>query len=198
MPNISEVTAPLDKLRFEGKLDKLWTSEQERAFEKIKALLSSAPLLYHPDLEQHFYVATDASNYSIGAVLYQVIKNETRYIGFMARSLSTSEKNYSTTKRELLAVIFALKKFHPFLWGNPFTLYTDHKALTYLHTQPVANAMMINWLDTILDYNFKIIHRPSIQNILPDALSRLFEPEKTLEGDNKTTKTIVTSQIINL
>ncbi|KAG1536218.1 hypothetical protein G6F49_013025 [Rhizopus delemar] len=115
----------------------------------------------------------------------------------MARSLSTSEKNYSTTKRELLAVIFALKKFHPFLWGNPFTLYTDHKALTYLHTQPVANAMMINWLDTILDYNFKIIHRPGIQNILPDALSRLFEPEKTLEGDNKTIKTIVTSQIIN-
>ncbi|KAG1535370.1 hypothetical protein G6F49_013187 [Rhizopus delemar] len=160
LPNISEVTAPLDKLRFEGKLDKLWTSEQESAFEKIKALLSSAPLLHHPDLEQPFYVATDASNYSIGAVLYQVIKNETRYIGFMARSLSTSEKNYSTTKRELLAVIFALKKFHPFLWGNPFTLYTDHKALTYLHTQPVANAMMINWLDTILDYNFKIIHRP--------------------------------------
>ena len=197
LPNISEVTAPLDKLRFEGKLDTLWTSEQERAFEKIKALLSSAPLLHHPDLEQPFYVATDASNYSIGAVLYQVIKNETRYIGFMARSLSTSEKNYSTTKRELLAVIFALKKFHPFLWGNPFTLYTDHKALTYLHTQPVANAMMINWLDTILDYNFKIIHRPGIQNILPDALSRLFEPEKTLEGDNKTIKTIVTSQIIN-
>ncbi|KAG1607076.1 hypothetical protein G6F46_012560 [Rhizopus delemar] len=57
--------------------------------------------------------------------------------------------------------------------------------------------MMINWLDTILDYNFKIIHRPGIQNILPDALSRLFEPEKTLEGDNKTIKTIVTSQIIN-
>ncbi|EIE79073.1 hypothetical protein RO3G_03778 [Rhizopus delemar RA 99-880] len=197
LPNISEVTAPLDKLRFEGKLDKLWTSEQESAFEKIKALLSSAPLLHHPDLEQPFYVATDASNYSIGAVLYQVIKNETRYIGFMARSLSSSEKNYSTTKRELLAVIFALKKFHPFLWGNPFTLYTDHKALTYLHTQPVANAMMINWLDTILDYNFKIIHRPGIQNILPDALSRLFEPEKTLEGDNKTIKTIVTSQIIN-
>ncbi|EIE79421.1 hypothetical protein RO3G_04126 [Rhizopus delemar RA 99-880] len=197
LPNISEVTAPLDKLRFEGKLDKLWTSEQESAFEKIKALLSSAPLLHHPDLEQPFYVATDASNYSIGAVLYQVVKNETRYIGFMARSLSTSEKNYSTTKRELLAVIFALKKFHPFLWGNPFTLYTDHKALTYLHTQPVANAMMINWLDTILDYNFKIIHRPGIQNILPDALSRLFEPEKTLEGDNKTIKTIVTSQIIN-
>ncbi|EIE92710.1 hypothetical protein RO3G_17422 [Rhizopus delemar RA 99-880] len=197
LPNISEVTAPLDKLRFEGKLDKLWTSEQESAFEKIKSLLSSAPLLHHPDLEQPFYVATDASNYSIGAVLYQVIQNETRYIGFMARSLSTSEKNYSTTKRELLAVIFALKKFHPFLWGNPFTLYTDHKALTYLHTQPVANAMMINWLDTILDYNFKIIHRPGIQNILPDALSRLFEPEKTLEGDNKTIKTIVTSQIIN-
>ncbi|CEG75193.1 hypothetical protein RMATCC62417_10278 [Rhizopus microsporus] len=88
----------------------------------------------------------------------------------MARSLSSSEKNYSTTKHELLVIIFALKKFHPFLWGNHFTLYTDHKALTFLHIQPTANAMMINWLDAILDYDFTIIRRPGIQNILPDAV----------------------------
>ncbi|KAG1270478.1 hypothetical protein G6F66_013803 [Rhizopus arrhizus] len=82
----------------------------------------------------------------------------------MARALSTSEKNYSTTIRELLAIVFALKKFHPFISGNPFILYTDHKALTYVHTQHAANSMMIQWLDTILDYDFKIIHRPGIQN----------------------------------
>ncbi|KAG1481714.1 hypothetical protein G6F54_013697 [Rhizopus delemar] len=115
----------------------------------------------------------------------------------MARALSTSEKNYSTTKRELLAIVFALKKFHPFLWGNPFTLYTDHKALTYIHTQPVANSMMIQWLDTILDYDFKIIHRPGIQNVLPDMLSRLFESERTLVGDKNQHKTWITPQVAN-
>ncbi|KAG1159609.1 hypothetical protein G6F36_014066 [Rhizopus arrhizus] len=198
LPNLSEVTAPLDKLRFEGKLtSKVWGQEQDDAFTKIKQLLASAPVLYHPDLSEPFYVATDASNYSIGAVLYQIIDKQIRHLGFMARALSTSEKNYSTTKRELLAIVFALKKFHPFLWGNPFTLYTDHKALTYIHTQPVANSMMIQWLDTILDYDFKIIHRPGIQNVLPDMLSRLFESERTLVGDKNQHKTWITPQVAN-
>ncbi|KAG1412531.1 hypothetical protein G6F58_007964 [Rhizopus delemar] len=100
-------------------------------------------------------------------------------------------------KRELLAIVFALKWFHPFLWGNPFTLYTDHKALTYIHTQPVANSMMIQWLDTILDYDFKIIHRPGIQNVLPDMLSRLFETERTLVGDKNQHRTWITPHIVN-
>ncbi|KAG1328484.1 hypothetical protein G6F62_008123 [Rhizopus arrhizus] len=198
LPNLSEVTAPLDKLRFEGKFtSKVWGQEQDDAFTKIKQLLASAPVLYHPDLNEPFYVATDASNYSIGAVLYQIIDKQICHLGFMARALSTSEKNYSTTKRELLAIVFALKKFHPFLWGNPFTLYTDHKALTYIHTQPVANSMMIQWLDTILDYDFKIIHRPGIQNVLPDMLSRLFETERTLVGDKNQHRTWITPHIVN-
>lgn len=100
----------------------------------------------------------------------------------MARSLSKSERNYSTTKRELLAVIFALDKFHQFLWGNPFTLYTDHKALTYLHTQKIANPMMINWLDTLLNYTFTVVHLPGLKNVLPDRLLRLFTPSAQLEG----------------
>ena len=104
-----------------------------------------------------------------------------KYIGFMARSLTKSERNYSTTKRELLSVVFALKKFHKFIWGNKFTLYTDHKALTYLHTQKYTNTMMNNWLDTMLDYNFEVIHLKGI-DVLPDRLSRLFPVDESLEG----------------
>ncbi|KAG1439370.1 hypothetical protein G6F56_012319 [Rhizopus delemar] len=186
LPNLSKVTAPLNKLRFEGKLtSKVWGQEQDDAFTKIKQLLASAPVLYHPDLNEPFYVATDASNYSIGAVLYQIIDKQICHLGFMARALSTSEKNYSTTKRELLAIVFALKKFHPFLWGNPFTLYTDHIALTYIHTQKYANTMMMNWFDTILDYQFKVIHLPGMDNILPDHLSRLFPTDQMLRGSEQ-------------
>ncbi|KAG1139974.1 hypothetical protein G6F37_009661 [Rhizopus arrhizus] len=198
LPNLSEVTAPLNKLRFEGKLTcKVWGKKQDDAFTKTKQLLASAPVLYHLDLNEPFYVAMDASNYYIGAVLYQIIDKQICHLDLMARALSTSEKNYSTTKRELLAIVFALKKFHPFLWGNPFTLYTDHKALTYIHTQPVANSMMIQWLDTILDYDFKIIHRPGIQNVLPDMLSHLFETERTLVGDKNQHRIWITSHIVN-
>ncbi|SAL96276.1 hypothetical protein, partial, partial [Absidia glauca] len=139
-------------------------------------------ILHYPDPNLPFYVATDASNYGIGAALYQIINDQERFIGYMARSLSPSERNYNTTKRELLAIVFALKKFHKYLWGNPFTLYTDHRALTYIHTQTIASPMMINWLDTILDYSFTIVHKPGDLNIFPDLLSRLDTPSQKIQG----------------
>src|ERR1700748_1915826 len=92
----------------------------------------------------------------------------------MARSLNVAERNYAATKRELLAIVFALQKFHYDLWGSRFTLYTDHRALTFLHTQKQLNAMMVGWLDILLEFSFDIIHRPGILNVLPDHLSRLF------------------------
>lgn len=176
IPRFSFMTARLDKLRNEGSLDRLWTREVQTDFDRIKSALCSTPVLSIPDMSHKFYVATDASAYSIGGVIYQIIDGEYRYIGFAARSLSTSQKNYSCTKRELLAVIFMLKKYHQYLWGNPFTLYTDHKALCYLQTQVIANPMMVGWLDIICDYSFDVVHLPGILNVIPDALSRLFEP----------------------
>lgn len=118
--------------------------------------------------------------------IYQTDPSNTqyKYIGFHARARSKSERKYSTTKRELLAIVFALKKYHQFLWGNHSTLYTDHKSLTYLHTKPVTNPMMGGWLDTICDYNLTIVHRPGILNVLPDTLSRLFTPDKRLAEGN--------------
>lgn len=164
-----------------GNITHLWTTAHSNAFVTLQEILKRAPLLRYPDLRHPFSVATDASNVGIGAVLYQVINGETHHIAFMARALSKSERNYSTTKRELLAIVYALDKFHKYLWGNHFTLYTDHRALTYLHTQRVANPMMINWLDLLLQYNFDIIHLPGLDNILPDQLSRLFPSGKELE-----------------
>lgn len=181
IPNISSITAALDGFRHAGNITHLWTTAHSNAFVTLQEILKRAPLVRYPDLRHPFSVATDASNVGIGAVLYQVINGETHHIAFMARGLSKSERNYSTTKRELLAIVYALDKFHKYLWGNHFTLYTDHRALTYLHTQRVANPMMINWLDLLLQYNFDIIHLPGLDNILPDQLSRLFPSGKELE-----------------
>src|SRR6266566_3619281 len=147
-------------------------------------MLQQAPVLSHPDLTHPFSVATDASNVGIGCVLFQVIDNQYCYIGFMARALSKLERNYSTTKRELLGIVYALRKFHQFLWGRKFTLYTDHKALTYIHTQSIANPMMVRWLDILCDYTYDIVHLPGVHNVLPDSLSRLFPTAKELEGGN--------------
>ncbi|CEP08661.1 hypothetical protein, partial, partial [Parasitella parasitica] len=119
------------------------------------------------------------------------VKKIIKYIGFMARSLSSSERNYSTTKRELLAIIFALQKFRKFIWGTHFQIMCDHRALTYIHTQKHANSMMLNWFDYIQDFNFDVVYLPGVDNVLADRLSRLFPPmdhnlgEDVLDKNNK-------------
>lgn len=188
IPNVSSIMSPLDSLRNEKSITHLWTDKHQTAFVNLKKALMSDTVLSYPDMNSPFRISCDASLTGIGAVLHQVIDGKTRYISFVAKSLSKSERKYSATKRELLALVFALKRFHKYVYGSHFTLYTDHKALTYLHTQRVANLMMIAWMDTILQYDFKIVHLPGVSNVLPDVLSRLFEETETMSnelgGDN--------------
>lgn len=183
IPNVSQLTAPLDKLRYADSLDGLWQDTQETFFQTLKNVLLKAPILRYPNLNYPFYVATDTSNVGIGAVLYQVINGETRHISFVARSLNAAQRKYTTTRKELLAVVYALQQFHQYLWGRHFTLLTDHHALNYFHTQRVANSMMLNWLDILLSYDFEVVRLPGLDNTLPDGLSRLFPANSTLAGD---------------
>ncbi|EIE90565.1 hypothetical protein RO3G_15276 [Rhizopus delemar RA 99-880] len=177
IPLISRVAAPIDRLRNDPDVQNNWTQEHTDAFIALKEILKSKTLLHTPDLSKKFYVATDASQYGVGAVLTQRDElNRTLHIAFASKSLSPSQRKWNTTKRELYAVVFALEKYREFLWGNKFELRTDHKALMYLHTQEQANPMMIGWLETLLDFNFDVIHIQGILNQLPDLLSRLYEP----------------------
>lgn len=186
IPLYSTLSAPLSALSsHEGKLGQRWTSNHTGAFQKIKDALLNSSALYAPRTDLPFHVATDASDVGVGAVLYQLGPDDKMYInGFMARALSKSERNYGVTKKELLAIIFAFQKFHQHLWGRRFTLYTDHKALIYIHTQKDLNAMMQKWFDTLLDYDFEVVHLPGLDNVMPDQLSRLFPAAKDLEGVN--------------
>jgi hypothetical protein len=181
IPLISTIAAPLDALRNATgtfKLDEL----QLRAFEGLKSLLVQAPILSFPDFTAPFYVATDASNVGIGAVSHQLPEGEANpkkinYVSFVARSLQEREREYSATQKELLAIVYALLKFHYYLWQNPFTLYTDHRALTFIHSQKELNSMLTGWQEVINSYTFKVIYRPGVLNVLPDALSRQFPME---------------------
>ena len=181
VPLISTIAAPLDALRNKPGTFRL-NALQLRCFNALKKLLTMAPIIHFPDFSLPFHVATDASNFGIGAALYQLPDGEInpkniRYISFVARALQPSERNYSATQRELLAIVFALKKLHYYLWGRHFTLYTDHRALTFMHTQKEMNSMLTAWQETILEYNFKVVYRPGVLNVLPDALSRQFPTE---------------------
>ncbi|EIE86558.1 hypothetical protein RO3G_11269 [Rhizopus delemar RA 99-880] len=171
IPLISRVAAPIDRLHNDPDVQNNWTQEHTDAFIALKEILKSKTLLHTPNLSKKFYVATDASQYGVGAVLTQRDElNRTLHIAFASKSLSPSQRKWNTTKRELYAVVFALEKYREFLWGNKFELRTDHKALMYLHTQEQANPMMIGWLETLQDFNFDVIHIQGILNQLPDFL----------------------------
>lgn len=177
IPLISKITAPIERLRTDPNVELHQTQEHTDVFNALKEIMKSKTLLHTPDLSKKFYVATDASKYDVGAVLTQRDEHgRTLRIAFASKTLSPSQCEWGATERELYAVVFALQKFRELPWGNKFELRTDHKALTYLHTQAQANPMMIGWIETLLDFNFDVVHINGILNQLPDLLSRLYEP----------------------
>jgi putative transposase len=181
IPLYCTLSAPLDRLRYQKGnfvLDEL----QSKCFKNLKYLVQRIPVLTFPDFSAPFYVATDASNLGIGAVLYQLLngpQDETtiNYVSFMARSLKKHELNYPAYKKELLGIVYALKQFEYYLIGRPFTLFTDHRPLTYMHTQLELPTTIANWREMLLKFDFKCVYRPGLLNIIPDALSRAFPGE---------------------
>jgi hypothetical protein len=200
IPLYSTITAPLDHLR-NARGNFVLNDLQQRSFDSVRSLIAQAPVLSFPNFKEYFYVATDASNVGIGAVLYQLPKgkddeSKVNYISFQARALHKHEKNYPAYKKELLGIIFALMKFHQYLWGRKFTLYTDHRPLTYIHDQTELPQIITNWKATLLNYNFECVYRPGLLNIIPDALSRAFPDELWTHVENTNLKSRSINRVI--
>ena len=106
-----------------------WNAEQEQALEKIKKILTTGPILACPNFHHPFQLETDASDTGLGAVLTQNIENNNHVIAFASRSLIEAERKYSTSEKECLAVVWAIRKFRPYLEGYTFKVITDHMAL---------------------------------------------------------------------
>ena len=109
-----------------------WTRECDAAFLKLKQLLTEAPILRYPTADDLFVVDTDAILIGVGAVLSHVQDGKERVISHFSHRLSKAERNYCVTRRELLAVIKAFRRFHPYLYGRAFTLRTHHAPLRWL------------------------------------------------------------------
>ncbi|KAK4517143.1 glutamate--cysteine ligase [Mucor velutinosus] len=183
LPRLSTLTAPLDAIKNAPDIDKVWTEDHTIAMTNIQQLLVSSPIISAPNLAYPFCLVTDASAYGIGACLYQVIKKRIYYNGFIARKLSASEQRYGSSKRELLAVVYAFNKFRQWLWGEKFHLFLDNRGLLYLHSQEKLTRMIENFYDTIFEFHFDITYCMGMDNILADRLSRIFVPgTKKLEG----------------
>jgi hypothetical protein len=171
--SFAEIARPLHELTKKGVIYK-WSESQQRAFEQLKLALTTAPVLAIPRERGRFVVDTDASNEAVGAVIHQEQEGILRVLAYASRALSTAEKSYCTTRKELLAIIYSMKQFRHFLLGTaePFELRTDHAALTSLLKSPEPVGQQARWLDLIAEYNFKIIHRAGRLHGNSDALSR--------------------------
>ncbi|WVZ97932.1 hypothetical protein U9M48_043432 [Paspalum notatum var. saurae] len=145
-----------------------WGPKCEEAFGTLKKLLTSAPVLAQPDITKPFDVYCDASGSGLGCVLMQ----EGRVIAYASCQLRKHEVNYPTHDLELLAVVYALKKWRHYLLGNTCHIYTDHKSLKYIFTQPELNMRQRRWLELIKDYDLEVHYHPGKANVVADALSR--------------------------
>ena len=183
VPLYAQIAAPLEKHRKVKELGPVWSVECDISFNKLKEVLSCAPVLMPADPDKPLLVATDASLYAVGAVLYQETSQGLQYVSFASKSLSPAQINYSATKRELLAIVFALSKFRHWLYGARFTLFTDHSALIFLLDGKHENRMLNAWADILLEFDFSIVHRPGIANVLPDALSRVYQAQGDVSSD---------------
>ena len=178
IPRYAEIAAPLETLRNIKDIRPFWTASCQQALDTFKHVLSQPPILTNPDYSKPFCVGTDASQHGVGAVLYQEDNNGKRsYICFASKSLNPAQRNYPSIKRELLAIIFALRKFHHWIAGRKFKLYTDHQPLAHLFNAKDLNNMLSHWALIILQYDFEIFHRPGIHHVLEDALSCLYPPD---------------------
>ncbi|KAK9125516.1 hypothetical protein Scep_014362 [Stephania cephalantha] len=146
-----------------------WSDECEEAFAQLKKLLTTAPVLILPEAGKGFMVYTDASRMGLGCVLMQ----EKGTVAYASRQLKIHEKNYPTHDLELAAVVFARRYGDIILYGEKFTLYTDHKSLKYLFTQKELNMRQRRWLEFLKDYDFSLEYHPGKANVVADALSRI-------------------------
>jgi hypothetical protein len=146
----------------------VWTPKCEGSFQIIKEKLTTAPVLTLPDIHQDFVVFCDASRQGLGCVLMQ---NE-KVIAYASHLLKPHEQNYPTHDLELAAIVHALKIWRHYLIGNKCHIFTDHKSLRYIFTQPDLNLCQRRWLELIKDYDLEIHYHPEKANVVADALSR--------------------------
>ena len=167
-----------DKLVLDGSGDKEEFDpppEFITAFHALKTALTTAPILAHPDWSKPFILDTDWSgtNRAIGAVLSQVVEGKERPVAFAGKRLSKTEANYDPHKGELFALMYFLRYFKYFLVGKPFTVRTDHKSLTSLRTQSEPpSAAVMRWLESIANFDFKVVYREGPKHGNADSLSR--------------------------
>ena len=173
--NFSDVVACLTDLL--GKNVKFqWTQNCQKAFDRIKSMLQSSPVLISPNYEKPFTLIIDASDIGAGGIVVQEDSHGVEHpVGYFSKKFLKHQKNYSTIEKETLALLLALSHFDIYLGSTPHVInvYTDHNPLTFIHKMKNKNQRLVRWSLTLQEYNLNIKHIAGKENVVADTLSRV-------------------------
>jgi hypothetical protein len=172
MPNLNRIASPLFDLLQKKRKEFLWRDEQHQAFKELKMLLVSPPVLAHFDWEAEHELATDASEIGIGAVLWQLKEGKKNPVLYLSKRFSGAQANWPITEKEGFAIIWAIKKLEPLLYGKHFTVKTDHAALRELFHGKNIKSKVARWAMSIAEFDFNVIYEKAEDNLVADWLSR--------------------------
>ena len=186
--NFSNVAHPLinltsPKRKFE------WDETCDNAFNQIKNLLCSKPVLSIPDPSEPFILQVDACDYGVGAVLLQqnVETKSLHPVSYFSNSLKPHQRSLSTVEKELLAIVLALQKFEVYLsTNNPVIIYSDHNPLVFLNRARNTNQKLLRWALFLQNFNVSVKHIKGSENLIADALSRAPVPENSISSPQVT------------
>jgi len=151
----------------------VWTEECQKAFDKLKVALLTAPVMAYPQREGQFIVDCDASDVAIGGALSQIQDGQERVIHFASFVLTPAQRKYCTTRKELLAVVRFTREFRHYLLGRQFVVRTDHNSLVWLTRFKNIEGQLARWIEELSQYDLVIQHRAGVQHSNADGLSRI-------------------------
>ena len=172
MQDFVKVAKPLTTLLCKDK-DFIIDEEGKRTFTMLKQALIEAPILQSPNWDIPFEIMCNASDYAMGAVLGQRLDKKPTAICYASKTLVKAQINYTTTEKELLAVVYALEKFWPYILGIKIIIYTNHAALMYLLSKKEAKPRLIQWVMLLPEFDLEIKDKKGSENSMVYHLSRL-------------------------
>nr|GEU72883.1 reverse transcriptase domain-containing protein [Tanacetum cinerariifolium] len=173
--DFSKILRPMTHL-LEKNSPFIFPNECIQAFRTLKEKLTEAPILIVPNWDQPFELMNDASDYALGVVLGQRIEKHFCPIHYASKTMNRAETNYTTTEKEMLAVVYAFEKFYSYLIMNKSIVYTDHSALKNLFAKKDVKSRLLRWILLLQEFDFKVIDIKGVENYVADHLSHLENP----------------------
>jgi hypothetical protein len=170
--DFSKISKPLTNLLQKDELF-VFDDDCKEAFETLKKALTTTPIVQPLDWNLHFQIMCNASDFAVGAVLRQRVDKKLNVIHYASNTLDVAQKNYATSEKEFLAVVFACDKFRPYIIDLKVTIHTDHAAIRYLMSKKDAKPKLIRWVLLLQEFDLHIVDRKGAENHVADNLSRL-------------------------